>query len=464
MEETKKKVSIIVPVYGVEKYLRRCIDSLVNQTLSDIEIILINDASPDSCADIMREYEDKYPDKLICIYLQENRKQGGARNIGIKKSTGEYITFVDSDDWVDVTLCEKLYSAAEKDNSDIVFCDIRKVFEATGAENFIMEFGKEIEGTLTIPKKKALLAMRAFPVSKLIRRSVIVDNNLYFAEGIQYEDLAVTPFYFLYAKNASKLNEFLYYYYIRENSTLSTKNSNHHFQRMEAAMTFYEQARKRGFSKEYSTELEMFFIRSYYFYMLDSCLEKFDEVPVARMQEISSNIRRICPSYPDNYYIDKIVDPIYVEMARLNDQSPEKLLDELESLRKRKFSYLNYYRETENRAQHLISYCRNNSLRIAVWGAGQKGKDFLEINDKGNQYIKHVIDGNRKREGEELPTGHILQSFDSVKQDIDVIFVINKNYFGDIVHKVHEVNSNIILINLDMYLIYAIDVRDFIHR
>lgn len=95
------EVSIIVPVYNVEKYLNRCIESLLNQTYKNIEIILVNDASPDNSIAIMKEYEKKYPDIIKCIYLTKNVRQGGARNRGLKIAKGKFICFVDSDDWVD---------------------------------------------------------------------------------------------------------------------------------------------------------------------------------------------------------------------------------------------------------------------------------------------------------------------------------------------------------------------------
>ncbi len=457
-----KKVSIIVPVYNVEKYLRRCLDSLMNQTLSDIEVIVVNDASPDRSADIMREYEEKYPDRMICVFLHKNVKQGGARNVGIRKSTGEYIMFVDSDDWVDTTICEKMYQAAKQEDSDIVFCDVVRVFEDSGKEKYIMETGKEIEGDLTLEKKKELLTMKAYPFAKLLRKDIITANELFFAEGIQYEDQINVPFFFLYAKHASKLNDFLYYYNIRENSTMFTMNSTHHFQRMETTKMFYDQSIQRGFYAEFSEELEMFFIRSYYFFMLDSCLERFDEPPLDKMQEISKKLRELCPDYQNNYYIDKIVDPIYLQMAKYNDQSPKQLIDKVEALRKCHYSYLGFYQLFKVRAQQLLTHCEQNSFRIAVWGAGQKGKDFLEVNDSDHHIIRYVIDGNVNREGELLPTGHRISAYDHVMEDIDIILVINKNYFGDIYHRVAVSNKNIKVINLDLYLIYRIGLEAFL--
>lgn len=114
------KISIVVVVYNVEEYLRDCLESLVNQTMEDIEIIVVNDDSPDHSDIIMREYEEKYPTKVRCIYLEKNLCLGGARNKGILVAKGEYIMFVDSDDYVDVSMCQKLYNVAMKKNADIV--------------------------------------------------------------------------------------------------------------------------------------------------------------------------------------------------------------------------------------------------------------------------------------------------------------------------------------------------------
>lgn len=125
-----KKVSIIVPVYNMEKYLNKCMDSLVNQTLEDIEIITINDGSKDSSLKILNEYKEKYPNKVVIIN-QENQGISVARNNGINAATGKYIGFVDSDDYVKTDMFEKLYKKIEKTKSDIVICDYEKYFMNT---------------------------------------------------------------------------------------------------------------------------------------------------------------------------------------------------------------------------------------------------------------------------------------------------------------------------------------------
>ena len=119
----KIKVSVIVPVYNVEKFIDKCLNSIVNQTLKEIEIIVVNDGSPDNSQKIIDKYVKKYPEK-VQSFIKENGGQGSARNLGIEKAKGEYISFVDSDDWLDLDALEKMYSLAKKDNSDIVICDM----------------------------------------------------------------------------------------------------------------------------------------------------------------------------------------------------------------------------------------------------------------------------------------------------------------------------------------------------
>ena len=109
----KPKISVIVPIYNVEEYLEKCLDSLVNQTLKDIEIILINDGSPDNSEEIVNKYLKKYKEKII-YHKKENEGQGIARNYGINLAKGEFISFVDSDDYVDKTMFEKLYNKAKE--------------------------------------------------------------------------------------------------------------------------------------------------------------------------------------------------------------------------------------------------------------------------------------------------------------------------------------------------------------
>ena len=121
MKMNKYKVSIIIPVYGVEKYVSKCLESLVNQTLNDIEIIVVNDGTKDNSQKIIDKYVKKYPGK-VKSFIKENGGQGSARNYGLKQANGDYIGYVDSDDYVELEMYEKFYNKAISDYLDIAIC------------------------------------------------------------------------------------------------------------------------------------------------------------------------------------------------------------------------------------------------------------------------------------------------------------------------------------------------------
>ncbi|MDF2845396.1 MAG: CDP-glycerol:poly(glycerophosphate) glycerophosphotransferase [Herbinix sp.] len=128
MDNSNFKISIIMPVYNVERYLRACLESVVNQTLEGVEIIVVNDGSKDNSISILNEYEKKHSDRMK-VFTTENHGVSHARNYGLARATGEYILFVDSDDFIEKDMCEKLYHKAIRDNNDIVICGRYNVYE-----------------------------------------------------------------------------------------------------------------------------------------------------------------------------------------------------------------------------------------------------------------------------------------------------------------------------------------------
>jgi len=208
----KPKISVIVPIYNVEEYLEKCLDSLVNQTLKDIEIILINDGSPDNSEEIVKKYLKKYKEKII-YYKKENEGQGIARNYGINLAKGEFISFVDSDDYIDETMFEKLYNKAIEEKSDIVasigFIEVKNGIETINKPNLDNS-----------DNFKKYILNNSGPVAKIIKKEIITKNNLYFPKLRAYEDISVVPLWGIYSKKISIIDEPLYYYLIREGSTM----------------------------------------------------------------------------------------------------------------------------------------------------------------------------------------------------------------------------------------------------
>ena len=209
---SEPKVSVIVPVYNCEKYIERCMDSLINQTLADIEIIVIDDESKDTTFEILKEYEKK--DKRIKLMTKKNSGVSSSRNKGIEIATGKYIAFVDGDDWVDVEMYDKMWRRAIETNSDIVFCE----FYTTDGVNY-----SHIHNNLdTLNKENVLLIIVGRMLwslcGGLVRRSIISNNQIIYPTANNGEDFAIMIQQIYYAQRFAYIGEPLYYYYVNLNS------------------------------------------------------------------------------------------------------------------------------------------------------------------------------------------------------------------------------------------------------
>lgn len=222
--DNKIKVSVIVPIYNVEKYLHRCITSLVSQTLQEIEIILVNDGSPDQSQAIIDEFVAAYPNKVIGLQ-KENGGLSDARNYGIPYAKGEYIGFLDSDDYADVTMFEKLYEEAVRSEADIVTCGYYGVDENKNTYRYfqkgnMLHFGKSLE-----ENPKLLYINAPYAWNKIYRRTLFEKTNILFPKGLLYEDIATVYPLMMYANKIAKVDEPLVYYILkREGAITATFN------------------------------------------------------------------------------------------------------------------------------------------------------------------------------------------------------------------------------------------------
>lgn len=202
------KVSVIVPIYNSEKYLKKCIDSLVSQTLDDIEFILINDGSTDSSDEIISSYNDS----RIKYYKRTNHGIGATRNFGIDKSSGEFIGFVDSDDYVESDFYEKMYNECVSNDLDVVVCDHYIETGDDCKELKFIDFGI----TSLSDSPNLLMDINLAPWNKIYRKSIL--GKTYYPIGVKYEDTPWVAKMFLNAKKIGKLNECLYHYIVHSNS------------------------------------------------------------------------------------------------------------------------------------------------------------------------------------------------------------------------------------------------------
>lgn len=299
MDNRKPLVSIIVPVYNVEKYLPQCLDSLIGQTLQPIEIICINDCSPDDSIAILNQYAQK-DQRIKVISLPENRRQGGARNIGIREATADYIGFVDSDDWVAPTMYERLYETAQRTHADIVsplwyFCSYDN-------QNNKTINGTSLEG-ISQPERNKKIILNGFRlVTSIFRKDLFFENDLFFPEKVLFEDNAIAAALHLSAKNIVQIEDCSYYYRCSNISTSRGLDNYHFFDRLDTSLLYLENMKRLGFYESYKEEIDYAFIGLYYRNTLIECFTRFSKPEHTPMQKIIDNMHEILPNYKRNKY------------------------------------------------------------------------------------------------------------------------------------------------------------------
>ena len=340
-----KKISIILPCYNVEQYLDRSFSSLKNQTLGfeNMELIFVNDASTDGTLDKLTSFEEQYPDNIIVINFAENRRQGTARNVALEYASAPYIGYVDSDDWVDITMFEKMVTAIEKYDCDFVECR----WDLCRDENHstsIKKLGANGYLDLSDPETHAKFIGDQIGItalwSKVFKKSFLVDNDIYCPEQIRYEDIFFCYLAFIYAKSYYRIDEPLYHYFINPTGTVQSKKQIHQFDKMPVALGFLHTCRERGlldnrtasdqdFADNASTEnssssvggsgesssasdnkasitlidsIEWMFLEKYYVYMMWEIFQEFPEQAYDRYLEMRETILYEVPDYKSNPY------------------------------------------------------------------------------------------------------------------------------------------------------------------
>lgn len=208
------KVSIIVPIYNSEKYLKKCLTSLINQTLKEIEIILIDDGSTDKSLDIISKFAYKY-DNIIYI-SKKNAGIGASRNYGVKKAKGKYVAFIDSDDYISKNFAEEMYNYCEENDLDMAVCDYYMIYENKNKKQIYKIDNFKI--TNIKDNKDILYKINYSPWNKLYKKDMITKNNIIFPTDLKYEDTPFVMNALMKSNRIGKLNKALNYYVIHNNS------------------------------------------------------------------------------------------------------------------------------------------------------------------------------------------------------------------------------------------------------
>ena len=261
-----KKVSVVVPCYNVSACLGWCVDHLIRQTIGieNIEIILVNDASTDGGAtwELITQYESRYPESIIAIFLKENLRQGGARNVGVSYASGEYLMFCDADDWLRLEALEILYDLICKIDADVVEFRSKEVYEYSeiqtppelGNGSYQLEMLSDEVRRPHIIETTDEFGLGCW--TKMYRMSLIKENEIRFAEYLICEEPSFTLPVRLYASKHVFWDSVLYYYYQAPGGTVHGNWDSRKLDNANVWIILYEDLKKRGFLNKYPAEIE----------------------------------------------------------------------------------------------------------------------------------------------------------------------------------------------------------------
>lgn len=275
------KVSVIIPVYNTEEYLAECLNSLVRQTLDDIEILVVDDGSTDGSLKIAKEFEAAHASK-IRVLTKENGGQASARNMALEYATGEYLGFVDSDDWVDVTMYQQMYDAAIREDADIVICDMEDHYPTHVVYHHSSQFESKFKVTPSA-------------CNKIFRRSIIGADL--FPLGLWYEDFEFTTKQLMKTEKISTIHKAFYHCHCREVSTMSNNNALKNLDIVKVLENLEQFVREHGWQEKYDKVLEYLYLD----HLLITSINRVQRQTAREKREVLRKMRQVVKSKYPNY-------------------------------------------------------------------------------------------------------------------------------------------------------------------
>ncbi len=285
-------MSIIVPIYNAEKYIDRCLTSLLTQTKKELEFILINDGSTDDTEKKIL----KYKDHRIKYFRNKNQGIGKTRNFGIQKATGKYIMFLDSDDYLEEDACEVLYQKAEQEDLDLVLCDYYQIQNGLSKIEKLPSFKNT-----TLKKMPTLLkSVNLSPWNKLYKSTLLSKHHIRFIEDLKYEDAPFVVDSLLYAKKVGKVEKPLINYVMHQNSETTIRD-----ERIFDILRIIDLIRKKWKKESYLKEdLDKLTIRMITNYTIQQRNQKDPKIAMKFIDEAFSYMKKEIPDYKKNKYYE----------------------------------------------------------------------------------------------------------------------------------------------------------------
>lgn len=295
------KISVVIPVYNVEKYLPQCIDSVLSQSFEDYEVILVNDGSTDGSLAIAQQYERA--NKKVKVISQENKGLGGARNTGIQHASGEFICFIDSDDTIYPDTLATAAEAIDRLSCDIAIFDIEYVDE-NGTTLSIQQGMDENLESFDLVNHQSLLFCPPSACNKLFRRALFTDNKILFPARVWFEDIRTITKLYPHAAKICYIPKPLYRYLQRADSIMHSAKVSRNAEIMEALSDVVTYYREQGYYDTYCRELEFLVIENVYVLASFRVLKQDPKHPL--LGEFQSFLEQYAPNHTSNPYLTRL--------------------------------------------------------------------------------------------------------------------------------------------------------------
>lgn len=335
-------VSVIIPCYNTAEYLPQCLNSLEEQTIGfdRLQVILVDDASTDDGRtwECICGFEQKHPREVVAVHLENNCCQGGARNAGLEYATAAYVGFIDSDDWVEPLMYERLYECILKYRCDAADCRI--IMDTSDGYQLIKH---RVEDKFDCYEKNTVQGGTHWwtefyderygggIVTGIYRLDIIRDHGVYFPEHLKYEDNYWEAIFLLYVKSYYHMADDFYHYRQRSDSTVHSRNDMHHFDQLIIEEKKIQKFKELGLYERFYTQIEYDFLAAYYCRTLKAIIQKFDKPPYEVFCKMTERVRYLFPEYKKNTAFQK--NEVHKILLSLIDKKiSEKQFEEIVAL------------------------------------------------------------------------------------------------------------------------------------
>lgn len=280
------KVSVIVPVYNTKNYLNECLDSILGQTIDEMEILVVDDGSTDGSTDIIKEYAEKYPAKIKAFY-KPNGGQAQARNLALSHACGEYLGFVDSDDWIDAEMYLEMYNKAKEEDADIVICDTTDHY----SDRDVYHHASQFEDKFSVTPSAC---------NKIFRREFVGDIR--FPEGLWYEDFEFTTKNLMRTEKLSVIQKSFYHCHCREVSTMTNNNSEKNLDMITVFDNLIKFVNENSLQDKYKDTLEYLHID----HILISTINRLEQQKSKNKKSVIKTMRKVVRERYPKFYKDEV--------------------------------------------------------------------------------------------------------------------------------------------------------------